>query len=114
MTKIELEIQIEDWKQGLISDIDLKAAVDAYSSASNGAKPDVSGWLEFEKQKPNEDKLILVTNGGYVEICYYKNGDFKKAWAFDEDDKPVFKARVKGHPRWAELYWRYIELPTIH
>ena len=86
----------------------------ANKSGQNSNNAIVSGWLAFEKQKPNSDKLILVTNGGYVEICYYENGDFKKAWAFDEDDKPVFKARVKGHPRWAELYWRYIELPTIH
>lgn len=74
----------------------------------------VSGWLEFEKQKPNTDKLILVTNGSYVEICYYENEQPYKPWRFDEDDRCAFRIKDKSDPGWVQLWWREIDLPTIH
>ena len=63
-------------------------------------------WTSFNEIKPEDDYMILVTNGSFVEICYYENGELEKPFAFDKDDNPVFCADSEK-----KLYWKRIFLP---
>jgi hypothetical protein len=67
--------------------------------------PHISNWLEFDVIKPEKDKLVLITNGNFVEIAYYEDGKIQKPWNFDKYDTETFNAQQNG------LKWQYIDLP---
>lgn len=66
----------------------------------------VSNWLAFDEIKPEADKLFLITNGSFVEIAYYENGEIQKPWKFDKYDIATLNAQQNG------LKWQYIDLPS--
>ena len=74
---------------------------------------DELGWNPFLGTNgildaPKKSDLILVTNGGFVEICYYEDGELKTPWRYDDDDTPTFNiANI------LELHWKYLILPII-
>jgi hypothetical protein len=63
-------------------------------------------WVDFDKTKPHKDELFLITNGGFVEICYFEDGEFMKPFRFDEYDSPTFNSKDSG------LKWQKIKLLT--
>ena len=94
-------IENTEW---LINELRVMANVADTESKLNLA--DVSNWLAFDEVKPEKDKLFLITNGSFVEIAYYENGEIQKPWSFDKYDTATLKAQQNG------LKWQYIDLPA--
>jgi len=67
---------------------------------------DVSDWLAFDKVKPETDRLFNITNGSFVEIAYYEDGEIMKAFRYDKYDNIILNPKQNG------LKWQYIYLPT--
>ncbi len=66
----------------------------------------VNNWLAFDSIQPESDKLFLITNGSFVEIAYYDNGEIMKPWRYDKYDNTTFNSQQNG------LMWQYIDLPA--
>ena len=62
-------------------------------------------WVMFSEDVPSGDYMILVTNGSFVEICYYEDGILKKPFGYDEDDTPTLNLETNK-----ELKWKRIDL----
>ena len=65
-------------------------------------------WIKIEDKEPSEqDGLILVSNGTFIELVYIENGLYKKPWKFDKNDTPTLN-------RQSIIYWYKIDLPICN
>lgn len=53
-------------------------------------------WKNSIDNEPPEDCLLLVSNGNFVEICYYENKIFYKPFRYDDGDRPTFNEPEKN------------------
>jgi hypothetical protein len=84
MTKIELEMVVTAHTYSDFSTKAIMTAVDAYTEASNGAKPIVSGWRAFEDELPKANELILIVwpSGRFEpELRTLTNADLRNDWS---------------------------------
>jgi len=85
----------------------IRADIEEYAQQQiNLSLGGVSNWLAFDEVKPEADKLILVTNGIFVEIAYYEDGEIMKPFSYDKDDTATFNSKQNG------LKWQYAPLLT--
>lgn len=76
MTKLQLMNMISGYKNGFVSFEAIETAVEEYSSASNGAKPIVSGSLppKYEvRNASNGDECIMLKDFN-VRIATFSKG----------------------------------------
>ena len=64
----------------------------------------INDWIEFDTNKPDVDRLFVITNGKFAEIAYYEDGEIMKPWRYDKHDKSTFNSKNKG------LKYQYINL----
>jgi hypothetical protein len=84
MTLLQLEQFIKDNIQQPLKAAIIIDAVRKYSSASNGAKPIVSGWRAFEDELPKANELIMIvwpSNNYQPEFRILTEDDLKNDWS---------------------------------
>ena len=91
MTRDNLIGILHNYKEGLVSFEDVITAVDAYSSASNGSKPDVSGSLPTL-----EDAWNAGVDEGGSRVGNFEWGIRRKNVEFSE----WYEAELKYHSSW--------------
>jgi len=65
-------------------------------------------WYEMDVFKPPDGELLLVSNGGFMELIYIEDGITMKPWGYDSDDTPTLSVdKIKF---WMLLSKPYMEI----